>query len=114
MRRAAGQNIAEAYRTGRGSFRLRARWSEEPLGHGHYQIVVTEIPYQVQKGKLIERIAELLDAERSCRCSATSATNCAEDVRLVLEPRSRNGRCRRADGAAVPADRTGGPRRRST
>ena len=53
-------SIAEAYRTGRGSFRLRARWEREELAYGQYQVVVTEIPYQVQKGRLIERMAELL------------------------------------------------------
>jgi topoisomerase-4 subunit A len=50
--------IAEAYRTGRGAFRLRATWEVEDLGRGTWQIVVTEIPYQVQKSKLIEKLAE--------------------------------------------------------
>ena len=53
-------SIVEAYRTGRGGFRVRARWSKEDQGRGTYQIVVTEIPYQVQKARLIEKIAELL------------------------------------------------------
>src|SRR5262249_7251264 len=52
--------IIEAYKTGRGGFRLRARWDKEELGRGGYQIVITEIPYQVQKAKLVERIAELM------------------------------------------------------
>ena len=54
------ETIVEAYRNGRGSFRLRARWEVEKLKSGTWQIVVTEIPYQVQKARLIERIAELL------------------------------------------------------
>ena len=58
------ENIAEAYRTGRGSFRLRARWTKEDTGRGGYQIVVTEMPYQVQKARLIERIADLLQAKK--------------------------------------------------
>ena len=56
--------IVEAYQTGRGSFRLRARWEREDTGRGTYQIVVTEIPYQVQKARLIEPIAELLQAKK--------------------------------------------------
>ena len=65
--------IAEAYRTGRGSFRVRARWHKEEGARGMYQIVVTEIPYQVQKAKLIERIAELIEQKKS-RCSTTCMT----------------------------------------
>src|SRR5260370_26866847 len=68
------QSIADSYATGRGSFRLRARWEKEQLSHGLYQIVVTEIPYQVQNGRLIEKVAALLE-ERSCHCSPISATN---------------------------------------
>ncbi len=56
--------ILDAYKTGRGSFRVRARWTQEDLGRGTWQIVVTEIPYQVQKGRLIERIAELVAAKK--------------------------------------------------
>src|SRR5207344_280336 len=81
--------VAEAYATGRGSFRVRARWAIEKLGVGQYQIVVTEIPYQVQKSKLIERIAELLQ-ERKLALLADVHDESAEDVRIVLEPRSRN------------------------
>ena len=58
------ENILEAYRTGRGSFRTRARWEKEELTRGQWQIVVTEIPYQVQKSKLIEKIAELINAKK--------------------------------------------------
>ena len=80
--------IAEAYATGRGGFRVRARWEREDLGRGQYQIVVTEIPYQVQKARLIERIAELLQAKKLALL-ADVRDESAEDVRIVLEPRSR-------------------------
>ena len=80
--------IKEAYRTGRGGFRLRARWSVEDLGRGTWQIVVTEIPYQVAKGKLIERIAELVNAKK-VPILADVRDESAEDIRLVLEPRAR-------------------------
>ena len=80
--------IAEAYATGRGGFRVRARWEKEDLGRGQYQIVVTEIPYQVQKARLIERIAELLQAKKLALL-ADVRDESAEDVRIVLEPRSR-------------------------
>ena len=80
--------IAEAYATGRGSFRLRARWKTEETGHGTYQIVVTEIPWQVQKMRLVERIAELIN-ERKLPLLADMRDESAEDVRLVFEPRSR-------------------------
>ncbi|HCY54718.1 MAG TPA: DNA topoisomerase IV subunit A [Oceanicaulis sp.] len=83
------ENIREAYLTGRGSFRLRARWEVEDLGRGTYQIVVTEIPYQVQKSKLIERIAELIQT-RKLPFLADVRDESAEDIRLVLEPRSKN------------------------
>ena len=80
--------IKEAYRTGRGSFRLRARWAVEDLGRGTWQIVVTEIPYQVQKGRLIERIAELVNLKK-VPVLADVRDESAEDVRIVLEPRAR-------------------------
>jgi topoisomerase-4 subunit A len=80
--------IKEAYRTGRGSFRLRARWGVEDLGRGTWQDVVTEIPYQVQKGKLIERLAELVNAKK-IPILADVRDESAEDIRIVLEPRSR-------------------------
>jgi topoisomerase-4 subunit A len=82
------ESIHEAYATGRGTFRVRARWSQEELGRGTWQIVVTEIPYQVQKGRLVERIAELL-TERKLPLLADVRDESAEDIRLVLEPRSR-------------------------
>ena len=80
--------IVEAYATGRGGFRVRARWERESIGRGQYQIVVTEIPYQVQKARLIERIAELLQA-RKLALLADVRDESAEDVRIVLEPKSR-------------------------
>jgi topoisomerase-4 subunit A len=80
--------IAEAYATGRGSFRVRARWKTEDTGRGTYQIVVTEIPWQVQKMRLVERIAELIN-ERKLPLLADMRDESAEDVRLVFEPRSR-------------------------
>jgi topoisomerase-4 subunit A len=81
-------SIMEAYATGRGSFRVRARWVKEDLGRGLYQIVVTEMPYQVQKSRLIERIAELIDA-RKLPLLETVLDESAEDIRLVLQPKSR-------------------------
>jgi topoisomerase-4 subunit A len=83
------QAIAEAYATGRGSFRLRARWTREAQGHGLFQIVVTEIPYQVPKGRLIEKIAALLE-ERKLPLLADVRDESSEEVRLVLEPKTRN------------------------
>jgi topoisomerase IV subunit A len=81
--------IAEAYVTGRGSFRVRARWKMEETGRGTYQIIVTEIPWQVQKMRLIERIAELMN-EKKLPLLADMRDESAEDVRIVLEPRSRS------------------------
>ncbi|WP_373281676.1 DNA topoisomerase IV subunit A [Litoreibacter roseus] len=83
------ENIAEAYRTGRGSFRLRATWSVEDLGRGQWQIVVTEIPYQVQKSRLIEKIAELIQTKK-IPILADVRDESAEDIRVILEPRSKN------------------------
>ncbi|HUU24424.1 MAG TPA: DNA topoisomerase IV subunit A [Methyloceanibacter sp.] len=82
------ENILQAYKTGRGSFRLRARWEQEDTGRGTYQIVVTEIPYQVPKARLVARIAELLQAKR-LSLLADVRDESAEDVRLILEPKSR-------------------------
>jgi topoisomerase IV subunit A len=80
--------IAEAYKTGRGSFRVRARWTKEDGARGMYQIVVTEIPYQVQKAKLIERIAELLEQKKLPLLDDVHDES-TEDVRIVLTPKSR-------------------------
>jgi topoisomerase IV subunit A len=82
------EQILEAYKTGRGAFRLRARWEQEDTGRGTYQIVVTEIPYQVPKARLVMRIAELLQAKK-LPLLADVRDESAEDVRLVLEPKSR-------------------------
>jgi topoisomerase IV subunit A len=82
-------SIAAAYVSGRGSFRLRARWIKESLAHGLYQIVVTEVPYQVQKSRLIEKIAQLLE-EKKLPLLADVRDESAEDIRLVFEPKTRN------------------------
>lgn len=83
------ENILEAYRTGRGSFRLRARYEIEDLGRGQWQVVVTEIPYQVQKSKLIEKIAEFIQVKK-IPVLADIRDESADDIRIVLEPRSKN------------------------
>src|SRR6201996_842055 len=80
--------IAEAYVTGRGSFRTRARWTQEEGSRGTWVIVVTEIPYLVQKSRLIEKIAELLN-EKKLPLVGDVRDESAEDVRLVIEPKSR-------------------------
>jgi topoisomerase-4 subunit A len=80
--------VAEAYKTGRGSFRVRARWEKEEGARGAWQIVVTEIPYQVQKSKLIERIAELLEQKKLPLLDDIHDES-AEDIRIVLAPKSR-------------------------
>jgi topoisomerase-4 subunit A len=82
------ETIAEAYATGRGSFRVRARWKEEDTGRGTYQVVVTQIPYLVQKSRLVEKIAELMN-EKKLPLVADIRDESAEDVRLVIEPRAR-------------------------
>ncbi|HTT80461.1 MAG TPA: DNA topoisomerase IV subunit A [Stellaceae bacterium] len=81
--------IAEAYATGRGGFRLRARWRKEMLSHGLYRIVVDQIPYQVPKGRLVEKIAALLD-EKKLPLLADMNDESADDIRIVLEPKNRN------------------------
>jgi topoisomerase-4 subunit A len=81
-------SILDSYKTGRGSFRVRARWTTEDLGRGTWQIVVTEIPYQVQKGRLVEKMAELL-AEKALPLVADVRDESAEDIRIVIEPKSR-------------------------
>ncbi|MEE9210329.1 MAG: DNA topoisomerase IV subunit A, partial [Kiloniellales bacterium] len=82
-------SIAEAYKSGRGSFRLRARWELEKIKGGGYQVVVSEIPFQVQKSRLIEKIADLLNA-RKLAALGDVRDESTETVRLVLEPKSRN------------------------
>ncbi|WP_207459428.1 DNA topoisomerase IV subunit A [Azospirillum sp. SYSU D00513] len=83
------ESVVEAYRTGRGAFRLRARWHVEKLPQNTWQIIVTEIPYQVQKSRLIEKIAELL-VNRKLILLEDIRDESAEDVRVVLVPKSRN------------------------
>ena len=83
------ETIREAYRTGRGGFRVRARWAKEDLGRGTWNIVVTEIPYGVPKARLIEKLADLLQ-EKKLPLLADVRDESAEDVRVVLEPRSRS------------------------
>ena len=83
------ETIAEAYNTGRGSFRVRARWKQEDTGRGTYVIVISEIPWLVQKSRLVERLAELIN-EKKLPLVADVRDELAEDIRLVIEPRSRS------------------------
>ena len=83
------ENIVNAYKTGRGSFRLRARFSVEDLERGQWQVVITEIPFQVQKSKLIEKIAELIQSKK-IPILEDIRDESAEDIRVVLEPKSKN------------------------
>lgn len=82
------QSILDAYTHGKGYFRIRAKWEKEDLGHGQYQIIVTEIPYQVIKSKLIEKIAQLLE-DKKLPLLADIRDESAHDVRIVLEPKNR-------------------------
>src|SRR5207344_2021390 len=81
-------SLAETYATGRGGVRVRARWTKEDTGRGTYQIVVTEIPYQVKKADLVEQLANLIEAKKAPLLGDVRDES-AEDVRLVLEPRAR-------------------------
>ena len=83
------ETIAEAYTTGRGSFRVRARWKQEDTGRGTYVIVISEIPWLVQKSRLVEKLAELIN-EKKLPLVADVRDESAEDIRLVIEPRSRS------------------------
>src|SRR5882757_7079025 len=82
------ESIAEAYATGRGSVRVRARWHKEETGRGTYSIVITQVPWLVQKSRLVERLAELLN-DKKLPLVADIRDESAEDVRLVIEPRAR-------------------------
>jgi topoisomerase IV subunit A len=84
----APEAVMEAYATGRGSFRVRATWQVEDLGRGTWQIVVTEIPWQVQKSRLVERIAELIETRKLTLLEGV-VDESAEDIRLILQPKSR-------------------------
>ena len=83
------ENLRAAYESGRGAIRLRARWRIEDLARGQWQIVVTEIPYQVQKSRLIEKIADLIQ-QKKIPILADIRDESADDIRLILEPRSKN------------------------
>ncbi len=83
------ETILQTYATGRGAFRLRSKYEVEDLGRGQWQIVVTEIPYQVQKSKLIEKIAELIQTKK-IPILADVRDESTDDIRLILEPRSKN------------------------
>lgn len=83
------ESILKSYETGKGSFRLRARWHKEELERGQYRIIITEIPYQVQKKALIEKLAELYTAKK-LPFLETFSDNSAEDIKVILVPKSRN------------------------
>jgi topoisomerase-4 subunit A len=83
------ESIADAYSSGRGSFRVRARWETEDTGRGTYVVVVSEIPWLVQKSRLVEKIAELIN-DKKLPLIADVRDESAEDIRLVIEPRARN------------------------
>ena len=82
-------SMAETYETGRGGVRVRARWAKEDNGRGTYQIVITEIPYQVKKADLVEQLAGLIELKKAPLLGDVRDES-AEDVRLILEPKSRN------------------------
>ncbi len=83
------EDVIKAYETGKGAFRIRAKWEKEELKQGMYQIIVTEIPYQVQKSKLIEKIADLINTKKLPLLDDVRDES-AEDVRVVLVPKNRN------------------------
>ncbi len=82
------ETIISAYETGRGGFKIRARWEKEELPYSNYQIVITEIPYQVQKSRLIEKIADLMEAGKLPLVQDIRDES-SEDIRIVIEPKSR-------------------------
>lgn len=82
-------NIQAAYETGRGAIRMRAKWNKEELSHGLFQVIITEIPYQIQKSRLIERIAELFK-NKKLPLLGNIFDESAEEIRIVLEPKNRN------------------------
>ncbi|MDP2408722.1 MAG: DNA topoisomerase IV subunit A [Pseudolabrys sp.] len=84
----SAESIAEAYTTGRGSFRVRARWETEDTGRGTYVVVITEVPWLVQKSRLVEKIAELIN-DKKLPLIGDVRDESAEDLRLVIEPRAR-------------------------
>jgi len=82
------EGLREVYATGRGGVRLRAKWHKEDLGRGMWRVIVTEIPYQVQKSKLMERLAELIETKKAPLLE-DAMDESTEDVRVVLTPKSR-------------------------
>jgi topoisomerase-4 subunit A len=82
-------SMLEIYETGRGGVRVRAKWEKEETGRGTYQIVVTEIPYQVKKSDLVEQLADLIESKKAALLGDVRDES-AEDIRLVLEPKSKN------------------------
>ena len=107
------ETLAETYKTGRGGIRVRARWETEDLGRGTWAAVVTEIPYQVQKSRLIEALAGLIE-NRKLPLVGDVRDESAEDVRIVIEPKSRTRRPGADDGIAVPHERARDRASRST
>ncbi len=83
------ESILEAYKTGKGGFKVRSRWHKEDLGRGMYQIIITEVPYQVQKSRLIERLADVIETKKAPWLEDVRDES-AEDIRIVLEPKSKN------------------------
>ena len=83
------KTILENYILGKGSFRIRAKFEQEFLSRGRWQIVITEIPYGIQKSKLVEKLAELIN-EKKLNLLSDLRDESAEDIRLVLEPKSKN------------------------
>lgn len=83
------ESMLEAYKTGKGGFKVRSKWSTEDLGRGMYQIIITEIPYQVQKSRLIEKLAEVIESKKAPWLEDVR-DEFTEDVRIVLEPKSKN------------------------
>lgn len=81
--------IQSVYMSGRGTLRVRAKYAVEPLGNGQYQIVITEIPYRVEKGKLVEKLADLLLSKKVPLLSNVMDES-SEDIRIVLTPKSRS------------------------
>ena len=82
------QSIIDIYEQGRGNFRIRAKWEKEDLPYGNYKIIITEIPYGVQKSKLIARIADLMD-QGKLPSVADINDESTEDIRIVIEPKAR-------------------------
>ena len=85
----SAESMLNAYKTGKGSFKVRSRWHKEDLGRGMYQIVVTEVPYQVQKSRLIEKLAEVIETKKAPWLEDVRDES-AEDIRIILEPKSKN------------------------